>query len=197
MLKVFWGYFRAVILAVIVGLAAVTATEIEKIPDASMEPLIEHDDFVFINKAVYVYKEPEAGDVVALRSRLHTSSGGGAVIASRVAGAAGDVIELPGGEKETVKEGFVYLISAEDEAEEALSASGDAEEALSTTGGNLYAVEGDSADSENSSMAEGSSPAGSGRLDSRNSAVGQVPLEDILGRVECVLWPFEHIGRID
>ena len=104
MLKVFWGYFRAVILAVIVGLAAVTAAEIEKIPDASMEPLIEHDDFVFINKAVYVYKEPEAGDVVALRSRLHTSSGGGAVIASRVAGAAGDVIELPGGEKETVKE---------------------------------------------------------------------------------------------
>ena len=106
MLKVFWGYFRAVILAVIVGLAAVTATEIEKIPDASMEPLIEHDDFVFINKAVYVYKEPEAGDVVALRSRLHTSSGGGAVIASRVAGAAGDVIELPGGEKETVKETY-------------------------------------------------------------------------------------------
>lgn len=167
MLKVFWGYFRAVILAVIVGLAAVTAAEIEKIPDASMEPLIEHDDFVFINKAVYVYKEPEAGDVVALRSSLHTGSGGGAVIASRVAGAAGDVMELPGGEKETVKEGFVYLISAEDGAEEALS----------TDGGNL--------------------PAGSGRLDSRNSAVGQVPLEDILGRVEYVLWPLARIGRID
>lgn len=154
MLKVFWGYFRAVILAVIVGLAAVTAAEIEKIPDASMEPVIEHDDFVFINKAVYVYKEPEAGDVVALRSRLHTSSGGGAVIASRVAGAAGDVMELSGGEKETVKEGFVYLISAEDGAEE-------------------------------------------GRLDSRNSAVGQVPLEDIIGRVEYVLWPLARIGRID
>ena len=154
MLKVFWGYLRAVILAVIVGLAAVTAAEIEKIPDASMEPVIEHDDFVFINKAVYVYKEPEAGDVVALRSRLHTSSGGGAVIASRVAGAAGDVMELPGGEKETVKEGFVDLISAEDGAEE-------------------------------------------GRLDSRNSAVGQVPLEDILGRVEYVLWPLARIGRID
>lgn len=154
MLKVFWGYFRAVILAVIVGLAAVTAAEIEKIPDASMEPLIEHDDFVFINKAVYVYKEPEAGDVVALRSSLHTGSGGGAVIASRIAGAAGDVMELPGGEKETVKEGFVYLISAEDGAEE-------------------------------------------GRLDSRNSAVGQVPLEDILGRVEYVLWPLARIGRID
>lgn len=154
MLKVFWGYFRAVILAVIVGLAAVTAAEIEKIPDASMEPVIEHDDFVFINKAVYVYKEPEAGDVVALRSRLHTGSGGGAVIASRVAGAADDVMELPGGEKETVKEGFVYLISAEDGAEE-------------------------------------------GRLDSRNSAVGQVPLEDILGRVEYVLWPLARIGRID
>lgn len=154
MLKVFWGYFRAVILAVIVGLAAVTAAEIEKIPDASMEPVIEHDDFVFINKAVYVYKEPEAGDVVALRSSLHTGSGGGAVIASRVAGAAGDVMELPGGEKETVKEGFVYLISAEDGAEE-------------------------------------------GRLDSRNSAVGQVPLEDILGRVEYVLWPLARIGRID
>lgn len=154
MLKVFWGYFRAVILAVIVGLAAVTAAEIEKIPDASMEPVIEHDDFVFINKAVYVYKEPEAGDVVALRSRLHTGSGGGAVIASRVAGAAGDVMELPGGEKETVKEGFVYLISAEDGAEE-------------------------------------------GRLDSRNSAMGQVPLEDILGRVEYVLWPLARIGRID
>lgn len=153
MLKVFWGYFRAVILAVIVGLAAVTAAEIEKIPDASMEPVIEHDDFVFINKAVYVYKEPEAGDVVALRSSLHTGSGGGAVIASRIAGAAGDVMELPGGEKETVKEGFVYLISAEDGAEE-------------------------------------------GRLDSRNSAVGQVPLEDILGRVEYVLWPLAHIGRI-
>lgn len=154
MLKVFWGYFRAVILAVIVGLAAVTAAEIEKIPDASMEPVIEHDDFVFINKAVYVYKEPEAGDVVALRSSLHTGSGGGAVIASRIAGAAGDVMELPGGEKETVKEGFVYLISAEDGAEE-------------------------------------------GRLDSRNSAVGQVPLEDILGRVEYVLWPLARIGRID
>lgn len=154
MLKMFWGYFRAVILAVIVGLAAVTAAEIEKIPDASMEPLIEHDDFVFINKAVYVYKEPEAGDVVALRSSLHTGSGGGAVIASRVAGAAGDVMELPRGEKETVKEGFVYLISAEDGAEE-------------------------------------------GRLDSRNSAVGQVPLEDILGRVEYVLWPLARIGRID
>lgn len=154
MLKVFWGYFRAVILAVIVGLAAVTAAEIEKIPDASMEPVIGHDDFVFINKAVYVYKEPEAGDVVALRSSLHTKSGGGAVIASRIAGAAGDVMELPGGEKETVKEGFVYLISAEDGAEE-------------------------------------------GRLDSRNSAVGQVPLEDILGRVEYVLWPLARIGRID
>ena len=55
MFKVFWGYLRAAVLALIVGTAVVTASEIDKIPDSSMAPVIDADDFVFINKAVYVY----------------------------------------------------------------------------------------------------------------------------------------------
>lgn len=117
MFKVFWGYLRAAVLALIVGTAVVTASEIDKIPDSSMAPVIDADDFVFINKAVYVYKEPAAGDIVALESSLHTKSGG-ALFASRVVGTAGDTVMLPDGKKEVVKEGFVYLVSAEDEIAE-------------------------------------------------------------------------------
>ena len=170
MFKVFWGYLRAAVLALIVGTAVVTASEIDKIPDSSMAPVIDADDFVFINKAVYVYKEPAAGDIVALESSLHTKSGG-ALLASRVVGTAGDTVTLPDGKKEVVKEGFVYLVSAEDEIADEFA-------------------DGEASGDDNSGSAV------IGRLDSRNSALGQVSVDDIIGRVEFVVWPVEHMRRI-
>ena len=184
MFKVFWGYLRAAVLALIVGTAVVTASEIDKIPDSSMAPVIDADDFVFINKAVYVYKEPAAGDIVALESSLHTNSGGGALLASRVVGTAGDTVTLPDGKKEVVKEGFVYLVSAEDE--------------IAETVGNLARTD-KIADEFADGEASGDDNSGSaviGRLDSRNSALGQVSVDDIIGRVEFVVWPVEHMRRI-
>ena len=178
MFKVFWGYLRAAVLALIVGTAVVTASEIDKIPDSSMAPVIDADDFVFINKAVYVYKEPAAGDIVALESSLHTKSGG-ALFASRVVGTAGDTVMLPDG-----KEGFVYLVSAEDE--------------IAETVGNLARTD-KIADEFADGEASGDDNSGSaviGRLDSRNSALGQVSVDDIIGRVEFVVWPVEHMRRI-
>ena len=183
MFKVFWGYLRAAVLALIVGTAVVTASEIDKIPDSSMAPVIDADDFVFINKAVYVYKEPAAGDIVALESSLHTKSGG-ALFASRVVGTAGDTVMLPDGKKEVVKEGFVYLVSAEDE--------------IAETVGNLARTD-KIADEFADGEASGDDNSGSaviGRLDSRNSALGQVYVDDIIGRVEFVVWPVEHMRRI-
>ena len=76
MFKVFWGYTRAVFLAIVTGLVLVFALEIEKIPDSSMQPTILSEDYVFINKTAYLYSEPARGDVVALRNYLHTASGG-------------------------------------------------------------------------------------------------------------------------
>ena len=91
---------------------------------------------------------------------------------------------LPDGKKEVVKEGFVYLVSAEDE--------------IAETVGNLARTDkiaDEFADGE-ASGDENSGSAVIGRIDSRNSALGQVSVDDIIGRVEFVVWPVEHMRRI-
>ena len=165
MFKVFWGYTRAVFLAIVTGLVLVFALEIEKIPDSSMQPTILSEDYVFINKTAYLYSEPARGDVVALRNYLHTASGGGALFASRIEGVAGDQVITEDGSRETVRECYVYVVS-DGSRDAAVFSAGDRngqEESL---------------------------------LDSRNSAVGQVAVEEILGRIEWIVWPYNRWGRL-
>lgn len=193
MLKVFWGYFRAVILALIIGMAIVLSAEIEKVPDGSMAPVISPDDFVFINKAVYIYSDPKTGDIVALKNNLHTNSGGGSLFTSRIAGVGGDVITLPGGEKEVVKAGYVYLVSAEDETAETAAASGAEYAESEAEESSIFRA----APDETAEIETAGKGVATGRLDSRNSAVGQIAVTDIIGRIEFVVWPLQHAGQID
>lgn len=66
--------------------------------ESSMEPTIRANDHVRINKAAYLWGEPERGDIIAFyKSETHT----GSIQMKRVIGVPGDTIQI--------KDGFVLI----------------------------------------------------------------------------------------
>lgn len=136
MVKVCFGYARAVFLAVLLAVCITAVFEIETVQGEAMQPEFVPGESVFINKAAYLYDKPRLGDVVVFETELHTETDGNGILIKRIAGIEGDTVEIDG-EEVAVQKGYVYVL-------------------------------GDNAEIS---------------LDSRNAAIGQIPIRDIIGRV--------------
>lgn len=81
---IFWRYFRAVFLGILMSITVFVMVSCEQISGDSMNPLLEEGDVVLVSRLAYIAQEPSRGDIVAFRTPVYTSNDNGAVRFKRV-----------------------------------------------------------------------------------------------------------------
>lgn len=138
----------------------------------SMLPTLKDGDVMLVNKVIYRIAEPQKGDVIAFN---FNDNGVNKRFIKRVIGQPGDTIDIRDGSvyvnDEELKEPYVHVVTME-----------------GTAYAYPYTVEEDSffvlGDNRNRSR------------DSRDSSVGTVSGEQIIGKAKLRLWPITRIGFI-
>ena len=143
-----------------------------RVHGGSMEPSFAHHDRVLVNRFIYNFTDPQLGDVIAFPFASDRSQ----QYIKRIVGVPGDVIDM--------RDGFVYRNNVR--LDDAFSAEPtffhDINRFPVDVNDGEYFVLGD-----NRRISE----------DSRSGTVGNVPREDILGRVDFRWFPFSRFGFID
>ena len=140
----------------------------------SMYPTIQPNSYLIVNKVPYLTGEPVYGDIIVFTANIYTEEGEGKHLIKRVIGLAGDTLEIKGGivyrNGKALEEDYIYGDTTPGEMQ------------MITVSENYIFVMGDNRPSS---------------LDSRDSAIGQIPIKDIMGRVDLRLFPFDQIGVIE
>ena len=137
----------------------------------SMEPVLEADDVVLVNRVEYHFRNPERFDIIVF---ARENSGAVKTYVKRIIGLPGETVQIV--------DGTVY-INGTPLAEEAfayVTLSGLAEDPV-VLGEDEYFVLGDNRDSSE---------------DSRFVGIGNVKRSQIIGRVWFRISPFENLGSI-
>ena len=138
----------------------------------AMEPSVGSGDRVFVNRFVYSFASPKAGDVVVFKPNGNENSH---YYMRRVIGVPGDTVKI--------RDGFVYVNDELYEigiGSEQMDYAGVAEEEQ-TLGKEEYFVLGD-----NRNASE----------DSRNADIGNVLRKDIYGKAWFICYPWDNFGMI-
>lgn len=84
-MKVYWRYFRAVFLGVLLSVLGLVAVSCEQISGDSMDPLLADGDVVLVSRLAYIAEEPKKGDIVAFQTNVHSTEDGGPIRFKKVA----------------------------------------------------------------------------------------------------------------
>ncbi len=174
MKKTIFEFAKTIVIALIIALVITTFIKPTLVKGYSMYPTIEPNNYLIVNKIPYLAGEPSHGDIVVFKAHIYTEDGEAKDLIKRIIGIAGDVIE--------VKDDIVYRNG--DPLEEAYVYGGVTPGQMKPTtveDGYIF-VMGDNRPNS---------------LDSRDPSVGQIPVSDILGRVDLRLFPFNEIGMIN
>lgn len=95
-------YGTAALIGILSAMAVTAVFTIMTVRGSGMEPAIYDGDRVLINKLAYAKPAagdmpgeiPSVGDIVAFRSRVYGEEGEGSILVRRVAGSAGDTVEI-------------------------------------------------------------------------------------------------------
>lgn len=136
-----------------------------------MYPTIKPNSYLIVNKIPYLTGTPSYGDIIVFTASIYTDGGEGKKLIKRIIGLGGDTIEI--------KNGIVYRNGTPLE-EDYINKK--------TTMGDMEKV----TVSENCVFVMGDNRAVS--LDSRDSAIGEIPMKDIIGRADLRLLPLNEIG---
>ncbi|MCL1988392.1 MAG: signal peptidase I [Firmicutes bacterium] len=137
----------------------------------SMQPTLEHGDFVLLSKIRYWFDAPQHGDIIAFPFRGNPSE----YYIKRVIGVPGDTIDfldnqfIVNGQTEEYSFAVVDIFSG-----------GDTDFPITVAAGEFFVL----GDNRNASK------------DSRYTEVGLVPQNEMLGRVTFRLWPIGRIGLV-
>ena len=167
-------FIKDILIAVVIVLAITAVIKPTIVKESSMEPTLYENNYLFVNKLAYITKEhPEYEDIIVFESNLDADDGSKKLLIKRVVGVEGDVI--------TISDGTVYRNGYP--LEEPYTLEG-------YTNGDVYefTVE------ENSVYVMGDNRSVS--LDSRDSSVGTVKEDTILGKAFIRLYPFSEFGLL-
>lgn len=162
-----WG--KTIIIAIIMALIITTFVRPTLVRGISMYPTLEENDYLLIYRQAYRNEVAEHGDVIVFKSHLLQPNGKEKDLVKRVIGTEGDLIQ--------VVDGKVY-VNSEEINEDYIN--GD------YTDGYVDAVV-----PEGHIFAMGDNRPNS--LDSRDSSVGFIPMDDVIGKVFIRLFPFNKI----
>jgi signal peptidase I len=138
-----------------------------KIPSGSMLPTIQLGDRILANRVVYRYKDIQRGDVVVFQPPSeHAGGDPGVPFVKRVVGLPGDTVEVRNGR--TLVNGEVFEVS------DAVTPTY-TQRPETVPDGQLFVL-------------------GDNRNESSDSHIwGYVPIENVIGRVELIYWPPQHM----
>lgn len=140
------------------------------IPSESMLPTLQVNDYIMVNEFIYDFTEPARGDVVVFHPPP-TYTGPNSDLIKRVIGVAHDTVE--------VRDGKLLLNGVEIEEGFLPEPMSGAFNQMVVEPGHIFVM----GDNRNSSR------------DSR-SALGQIPLDHLVGRAELIFFPPSRVSRI-
>jgi signal peptidase I len=166
-------YGKPILFALLLSVLITAMLRPTLVREYSMYPTIVPYSYIIVNKVPYMFGEPKRDEIIVFRADIDTEHGEGKRLLKRVIGIPGDVIEI--------KEGKVYRngLGLEESYVNGKDVSGEMEPL--TISEDHYFVMGDNRPVS---------------LDSRDEAVGEVALGDIIGRADFRLLPFSQIGAI-
>jgi signal peptidase I len=165
-----WDWLRTLIVAfVVVLIVHFFVFNLSTVEGHSMEPTLLDDEWLFVNKFVYLVSKPKAGDVVILKEP-DDGSGEKKFLVKRVIGVPGDRIEIY--DNQLYRNGELVIEDYIDTSIEGMNYG------PSVVEEGRYFVMGDNRHLQAS-------------LDSR--IFGTVPRSLIKGRADYILWPYNKI----
>lgn len=174
MRKIIISYGKTIFFALLIAFLLTGLIRPTLVKGYSMYPTIQPYSYLIVNKVPYLTGTPYYGDIIVFSADIYTEEGEGKNLIKRVIGLAGDRLEIKGGvvyrNGDAIEEDYIYG---------------------GTTPGDMNLV----TVSENCVFVMGDNRPTS--LDSRDSAIGEIPLKDIMGRVDLRLFPLNEIGVIE
>ncbi len=139
---------------------------------SSMYPTLEEKDYLIINRVAYNHKEPKRGDIIVFKTDLLQSNGKEKDLVKRVIALPGDHIKIT--------DDKVYLNGKLQDEKYVHGEKTEGDIDMVIPEGYVFAM----GDNRENSM------------DSRDSEVGIVNENDIMGKVMVRLYPFNKIGKV-
>lgn len=173
MKKEIFEWVKTIIISLIIALVITTFMKPTIVKHYSMQPTLDENDFLIINRLLYTRGTPERGDIIVFESNQMDNNGDQKLLIKRIIGLPGEEIQIRGGQ--------VYI-------NEELLAEPYLEDDY--THGNIQQFI-----PENALFVMGDHRNNS--LDSRNEDLGLVDFEDIVGKAFVRLYPFSEIGFIE
>ena len=159
-----WGWVISLVAAVVIALTLrFFVFEFIRVDGSSMSPVLETNEYVFMEKVTYWFSEPAYGDIVICYYPNRSET-----FVKRVIGTEGDTIEI--------RDGTLYINNVADT--KYFSDYMNNEMAPVVVPENSVFVMGDN---RNASM------------DSTNSSIGPLSDNMILGKALFVIWPFDKM----
>lgn len=166
-------WVKTIIISLIIALIITTFMKPTIVKHYSMQPTLDENDFLIINRLLYTRGTPERGDIIVFESNQMDTNGDQKLLIKRIIGLPGEEIEIRGGQ--------VY-INGDHLAEPYLEDD--------YTHGNIHQII-----PQNALFVMGDHRNNS--LDSRNEDLGLINYEDIVGKAFVRLYPFSKISIIE
>ncbi len=164
------SWIISIVLAVVIALSLrFFVFEFIRVDGQSMEPTLIDEEYVFMQKVSYYFREPQQGDIVICKFPNRTET-----FVKRVVGVEGDVI--------SITDGILY-INAEpnyDYYDGSVGMDHNMEE-MTVPEDSIF-VMGDNRDHS---------------MDSSNSSVGTLTDDMVLGKAEFVIWPLNMMHGLE
>lgn len=158
-----WEWLRSIIVAVILAfLIRMFVIEIFLVEGNSMYPVLKNNERLIVNKFIYRLQEPERDDIVVFRHLFERD------FIKRIAAVEGDLFEIRGGQ--------IFVNGIRIEKPWLPGNKDDNHGPVVVPPGYIFVLGDNRANS----------------MDSRDPAVGFIPLEKIKGRAFFVFWPLSH-----
>ena len=167
-------WIKDILIAIVVAFLVLQFIKPTIVQEHSMENTLHPNDYLFISKQSYrLFGDPQRGDIIVFHSSLTTSDGSEKLLVKRIIAIPGDTISITGG---------VVYINGEPQ-DEPYTKDG----YTNTEMDEVYVPEGKlfcMGDNRQNSR------------DSRDSAIGLVDEDDVLGKAVFRLFPFSRIGGL-
>lgn len=167
-------WVKTIVYPVIIALIITIFVRPTIVKEFSMYPTLEENNYLILNKAVYMISEPKFKDIVVFKSDLETKDGKRKNLIKRVIGVPGDTIEI--------KDGIVYR-------------NGNALKESYINGDYTPGYIEPTVIPEGKLFVMGDNRPNS--IDSRDERVGLVDIDAVVGKAFLRLFPFNKIGFVE
>ncbi|WP_027399600.1 signal peptidase I [Anaerovorax odorimutans] len=166
-------WIKDIVIAIIVAIIIIQFVKPTIVKEMSMQPTLYENNYIFLSKQAYLFKEPKEGDIIVFHTDLKREDGKEKLLIKRIIGLPGDVINIDDGKvyvnDELLDEPYILEPYTSGQVENQKVP----EDSLFVMGDNRQYSK-----------------------DSRDPSVGFVQIDKIVGKAVFRLYPFNEIGII-